>query len=307
MLSKERIIDEIKRVAEKLETKSLTQKDFEFNSTIPINTVKYYLGSWEQALEQANLETGKPGTKKQPREKEIKEKDQDKLLLELIRIYHESGEEPTSLLVDSRGKYGEHVYRKYWKSLSEAFLLARKRFPEKFERFNKMDSPFSIEDAEQALEKYPLAGRPGEGQEVPMGGESKIKFIPQTIKPKQGKKKARTVGEPIKFSSIRYAPLEKMGVVFLFSMMASELGFAVESVSPDFPDCEGKRCVDLENDRWEHTRIQIEFRSSDLQNREWNEGDCDILVCWIHDWEDCPIEVLELRALISRFEQIGVD
>jgi hypothetical protein len=306
MLSKDRIIEEIKRVAGKLGSKSLKQKDFELNSTIPINTVKYYLGPWEQALEQANLAAGQGETKKEPKERELKEKEQDKLLLELLRIFNASGEEPTSLLVDTKGRYGEHEYRKHWKSLHEAFLLARKKFPEKFEHFKKEDSSISIEDAERALETYPLADQHGGGEEENMG-ESKVKYIPRTIKPKQGKKRSRKVGEPINFRSIKHAPVEKMGVVFLFSMVAAELGFAVESISPDFPDCEGKRCVDLENERWEHVRIQIEYKSSDLQKQEWNENECDILICWIHDWDDCPIEILELKSEISRFEQFDLD
>ena len=30
-----------------------------------------------------------------------------------------------------------------------------------------------------------------------------------------------------------------------------------------------------------------------------NENECEIIVCWIHEWEDCPIEVLELRNIIK--------
>jgi hypothetical protein len=27
---------------------------------------------------------------------------------------------------------------------------------------------------------------------------------------------------------------------------------------------------------------------------------CDIIVCWEHDWPDCPIEVIELRDVIRK-------
>ena len=27
---------------------------------------------------------------------------------------------------------------------------------------------------------------------------------------------------------------------------------------------------------------------------------CDLIVCWIHDWEDSPMEVLELKSVMSQ-------
>jgi hypothetical protein len=26
---------------------------------------------------------------------------------------------------------------------------------------------------------------------------------------------------------------------------------------------------------------------------------CDMIVCWIHNWPECPLEVVELRGLIG--------
>jgi hypothetical protein len=28
--------------------------------------------------------------------------------------------------------------------------------------------------------------------------------------------------------------------------------------------------------------------------------DCDLIVCWKHNWEDCPLEVLELSKLMDK-------
>ena len=55
MITKEHIIQEIQRVAKKLDGKGLNENQFELYSTIPVETVKYHLGSWEQALKQADL------------------------------------------------------------------------------------------------------------------------------------------------------------------------------------------------------------------------------------------------------------
>jgi len=86
---------------------------------------------------------------------------------------------------------------------------------------------------------------------------------------------------------------------YLFGMISHELGYLIESVRTDFPDCEGKRCFDKQGNRWEHVRIELEYKSSNSKDHGHNEDGCDIIVCWIHDWDQCPVEVLELRSIIS--------
>jgi hypothetical protein len=29
----------------------------------------------------------------------------------------------------------------------------------------------------------------------------------------------------------------------------------------------------------------------------------DLIVCWRHDWPECPVEVIELRALIEQLKE----
>ena len=38
-----------------------------------------------------------------------------------------------------------------------------------------------------------------------------------------------------------HAPLNEQGVVYLFALVARELGFTVEAIGTSFPDCEAKR------------------------------------------------------------------
>lgn len=134
----------------------------------------------------------------------------------------------------------------------------------------------------------------------------KIKFIPQTIKPEKAKIKPRVSVESIDFRGLRFAPASRQGVVYLFGMISQELGFLIESFVSEFPDCEGKRCVDREENQWEPIRIQFEFKSSDFKTRVsakgYNENQCDLIVCWNHNWEDSPIEVLELRSVLQYLE-----
>jgi hypothetical protein len=102
-------------------------------------------------------------------------------------------------------------------------------------------------------------------------------------------------GTPIDFRGLRHAPINEQGVVFLFGMISYELGFIVEAVHAAFPDCEAKRCVDRRNGRWQRVRIEFEYASSNFHDHGHDPRSCDVIVCWEHDWRECPLEVVELR------------
>jgi len=82
-------------------------------------------------------------------------------------------------------------------------------------------------------------------------------------------------------------------------MVSNELGFQIETVRQAFSDCEGKRCYDKEKNLWEHVRIEFEYKSSNFKEHGHSVEECDLIVCWIHNWKDCPLEVLELKETIK--------
>jgi hypothetical protein len=359
MFSKERIIEEMKRIAAELGG-DLSERDFEQRSTIPLTTLRFHLGSWQRALKEAGLKFVKNPV-------ETKSASSDDLLLELIRLNEDSGEIPTPALIETKGKYKTHHYTNRWKSIAEAFQQARDRFPEKLKAPSKIDrnrelkekkkaerleqlerleqmeklvqsekvEPVEPIDREEQMEQrepgdldlmekapaenmqeeypaeYPAGGAVLEGEDEMNHNHQgikteKIKFIPQTIKPQKAKTKPRVSMEPIDFRGLRYAPASRQGVVYLFGMIGHELGFLIESFVSEFPDCEGKRCVDSENNQWEPVRIQFEYKSSDFKTRTsakgYDESQCDLIVCWNHNWTESPIEVLELRSVLQYLE-----
>lgn len=105
-------------------------------------------------------------------------------------------------------------------------------------------------------------------------------------------------GAPINFRGLRHAPINEQGVVYLFGLLADELGFQVEAVRTTFPDCEAKRSVDKRGQRWQKVRIEFEYQSSNFQAHGHDSDKCEVIVCWEHDWPDCPLEVVELRRLV---------
>jgi hypothetical protein len=106
-------------------------------------------------------------------------------------------------------------------------------------------------------------------------------------------------GPPIDFRGLRHAPINEQGVVFLFGMVSYEIGFIVEAVHAWFPDCEAKRCIDRRNERWQRVRIEFEFRSRSFKEHGHDPSGCDLIVCWEHNWPECPLEVVELRKVID--------
>jgi len=106
----------------------------------------------------------------------------------------------------------------------------------------------------------------------------------------------RQYGEPLHVHGMQHTPINEMGVLFLFAAMASELGYVVESLTPGFPDCEAKRRVGRV---WERVRIEFEFQSRNFRDHRHDPQGCDLIVCWEHNWPQCPVEVLELKSAVQ--------
>jgi hypothetical protein len=108
-----------------------------------------------------------------------------------------------------------------------------------------------------------------------------------------------TYGNPIDFRGLRHEPVNEQGVVFLFGMVAKELGYMVEAVQTGFPDCEAKRQV--RPGSWQRVRIEFEFESRNFSEHGHRPDGCDVIVCWRHNWAECPpnLEVVELGSVIQ--------
>ncbi len=273
MYTDDQIIEEIRRIAAALGKKSLTLAEFKKHGSISDSTVSNKFGSWNNAVQKAGLEpiNRLDGGKRAKRTLTLSK---EELLLDLVRLYNDTGKQPTKALINSKGKYSDYPYRKNWGSHKEAFLIAKSRFPEKF-------------------------GSSSITPDISSTTAKKIKIVPEMIKPKISKNRRIVFGEPINFRGLRFAPINEQGVVYLFGMISHELGYLIESVRTEFPDCEGKRCFDKQKKRWEHVNIEFEYKSSNFKEHGHNEKECDIIVCWEHDWDESPIEVLELRSVIN--------
>lgn len=108
------------------------------------------------------------------------------------------------------------------------------------------------------------------------------------------------VGDLINFRGLVYSPMNENGVVFVFGRVIDDLHMYIEEIKPGFPDCVARRFT---GKGWERVTIEFEYASSNFKTHGHNPDDCDLIVCWEHDWKDCPIEVIELRTEIQEMEK----
>jgi len=105
------------------------------------------------------------------------------------------------------------------------------------------------------------------------------------------------VGQKIDYPGLTYAPINEQGVVLLFGKLCDELGFSVEAIHQGFPDAE---VIDYRANpsRGVRKNIEFEFASSNFRAQKHPVKGAQIIVCWEHDWKDCPkeLEVIELRG-----------
>jgi hypothetical protein len=86
-----------------------------------------------------------------------------------------------------------------------------------------------------------------------------LPWITAACFPRRPLKDRPLLGAPTGLPAFPYEPVNEMGVMVLFSMLAPQLGFVIESVQSSFPDCEAK--IEVEPGRRQHFRIEFEYES----------------------------------------------
>ena len=114
----------------------------------------------------------------------------------------------------------------------------------------------------------------------------------------------RIFGDKISFKSLSCAPVNELGVVYLFGVLHETFDFKIESIQAGYPDCVARRKVG--RNKWEEVRIEFEYDSKSFKIHGHDPEIVDVIVCWTHNWYDCPktIEIIELSTLLKEAEQI---
>jgi hypothetical protein len=102
-------------------------------------------------------------------------------------------------------------------------------------------------------------------------------------------------GRPLPWPELAHEPTNELGVVFVFGMMARKLRFVVHRLQAGFPDCIAMR--EVAPGVWQRVRIEFEFESRNFKKHKHRRDKCDVIVCWKHNWKECPLDVVELGDL----------
>jgi hypothetical protein len=283
MPDKKHILNSIAAVAKQL-GRAPSRAEFISRSGISLHFVLQSFPSWSQAIRAAGL-----------RPYMLNARVEDRALLQ---DWAKVARRNRSIL-RNRARLPRHIYRRQGKY--NPHTLA-KRFggwssvPRAFRNFAKAKRGWA--DVLALLPAHtaraPVANdartRPNEG--------SRASITPKPLQHPPLKGRA-TYGNPTNFLGLRHEPVNEQGVVLLFGMLAGELGYLIEAVQTGFPDCEAVRRI--APDRWQRVRIEFEYESRNFYDHGHPRNGCDVIVCWRHNWRDCPkhTEVVELSSLIQ--------
>jgi len=105
-------------------------------------------------------------------------------------------------------------------------------------------------------------------------------------------------GPPSNRDPMAHGPTNENGVLFLFGAKARELGFIVQQIRTAYPDCEAMR--EVGPDQWQRVFIELEEKSRNFLKHGHDISKCDLIICWEHNWPECPLEVIELKRFFGK-------
>jgi len=279
--SKESLIQTLQNLAARLHKDTLTL--IEVAEVISPSVVRDYFGSLGNALEAAGL---RRASKAEHLDAVRPVLSQEELFLSLFRVEQLVGREPRTNDYSAHGEYSVKPYKKRFGNWPNTLKHYRRWKSENPERCSL--SP----DSENGPTHAEATPEPSERLHPQLSHT-----IDSTAKIPQP---AQLYGEPLDFRGLRHAPINEQGVVYLFGMVSRELGFYIEAIQQGFPDCEGKYLYDAKKNLWAKARIEFEFRASCFREHGHDANQCDFVVCWINDWPECPVTVIELRKEILK-------
>lgn len=263
-MKREDVLAAIRELAAKLKRNPTRQEMWKLKG-ITRARFEHHFGGFRFALQEAGLEptgSGHPLTA-------------ERLLLDWARVVRKMGKLPSLSLYRQHGNYNVFALAKKFGSAAEV-----PRYFIRLVREKKIVAKWK--DVLALIAKKNGGGAP-----------ANLK-----LDPAKHREDRPVYGRPLFCPGAAHEPVNELGVIYLFGFLARQLGFMVLRLQPGFPDCEAMR--EVGPGHWQRVRIEFEFASRNFKLHGHHKGDCDMIVCWIHDWPDCPkeLEVLELKKAV---------
>ena len=273
------VVDAIRQVATELGHPP-SRAEFLSRATTSEYQVLRHFPSWREAVRSAGLE---------PDATNVRLEDET-LLRDWASLVRRDRHIPTRHLYRQEDRFSPGAFEKHFGPWSG--------IPSKFRAFAGNDPEWADVVALLPIQTMPQESRADIKSIVPSGANTRV--APTVMAPRYTRLNGiPTYGDPIDFRGLRHEPVNEQGVVFLFGMVAKELGYMVEAVQTGYPDCEAKRQIGP--GKWQRVRIEFEYESRNFRDHGHPVEGCDVIVCWRHNWKEFPesLEILELRSVIK--------
>jgi hypothetical protein len=233
--------------------------------------IRKHFGNYKQALEECNLEVPERGRKIEL----------DRLFLDWVEVVRAFKKIPTVWEYERRSKYSARPLTRCagsWNMVAERMKL--------YAEEHGLDGEFR--DVMELIELQ--GGRRG-------GAAVSSTEVAADVCSERQKDSRPTYGALIAAWGHVYGPTNEGGVISLFGAMAVSLGFLILKIQTQFPDCEALRVAGKDRNR--PVKIEFELESRNFLRHGHDPNGCDIVVCWEHNWPECPLEVIELKKAVS--------
>jgi hypothetical protein len=269
-MSREEILKAIRSCARKLK-RNPSRRELRSMARISEEALYRNFGGLRRALEQAGLQPSGSGFR-QP---------ESAVLLDWAAVARKLGKIPTVHEYESVGRFSDMPFHSRYGNWT--------RIPAAFRRFA---AQAKIQDEWKDVLRMIAAQREKSSKTT----ESRVEARTWRGRALQDRP---IYGAPLPLPELAHEPTNESGVIFAFGVVARRLGFGVLRFQTGFPDCEAMR--EVARGQWQRVRIEFEFESRNFFRHRHRQDGCDIIVCWKHNWTDCPehLEVVELRKAMQ--------
>lgn len=241
------------------------------NANVSRNEVRVLFGTYVRALRECNLERTGRGQKVE----------MEALLRDWAKVARKLKKLPTMVEYDRLGRYSQNPYTRRFGNWLQV--------PHGLKQF--VEEQGHAEDWQDVLAMIAARERESSRKEKSLLAEGRARGA-------RAQAERPMYGPFLRPYPLICGPVNEAGVIYLFGAMAERLGFVVMRIQSGFPDCEAMRLV--EEERWQRERIEFEYESRNFLRHMHDANECDMIVCWKHNWPECPLEVVELRSEVER-------
>jgi hypothetical protein len=271
MTTREELIAKVQEVARRRGATALSMRPFTREARISNVTIQKLFGTWSKLCEAAGIAA-------HPRRVTLTDED---IFREMRKTFLDVGVVPALKDFEPAFKYTASVFnRRGW-----SWTMAKVKFRAWAEKHDP---------------SFPYMDQLPNGSAAPSARSGVCRHAVDPMSGVHAPRGSRLTGDPLGFGAMANAPVNEMGVLALFAMVAERLGYSLELFNPRFPDCEARRRVS--GNRWERVLIELEYRSSNFLAHEHDPKGCHMIVCWEADWRPDDIEVLELRSVVAALQ-----